>query len=274
MSAVKLDTKKLFRKKGMCSHTFYYILNREFGHHNSDFERASDPLVGGIMQMGHQCGLLFGTSLAVGNECFRRFKDQGVATAMAINATRNVSDAFEKNAGSVNCRDITDTDFHNKLQFARYIIFKARSCFTLADKWTEDALRSAKEGLEMPIPEIKENPISCASEVVRMMGGSPEEQITVAGFAGGLGLTGNACGALSAAIWYRSIQWARENPKKTPYNNQYASNVMFSFDEATKGKFLCSEICDREFQTVEEHSEFVKNGGCQDMLKTLSGAFY
>jgi len=270
----KRDTKRIFRQKGMCSHTFYYILNREFGHHNTDFERASDPLVGGIMQFGHQCGLLFGTSLAVGNECYRRYRDPGIATAMAIAASKNVSDAFEKNAGSVNCRDITDTDFHSKLQMARYLVFKARSCFTLADKWTEDAIRSAKEGLAKPIPQLKEPPMSCASEVVRMMGGSPEEQTTVAGLAGGIGLTGNACGALSATIWYRSIQWARENPNKTPYNNQYAANVMFSFDEATKGKFLCSEICGRKFKTVDDHTEFIKNGGCRELLRTLSEAFY
>jgi len=268
----KNDTKRIFRKKGMCSHTFYYILNREFGHHNTDFERASDPLVGGIMQFGHQCGLLFGTSLAVGNECYRRYKDPGIATAMAIAASRNVSDAFAKNAGSVNCRDITDTDFHNKLQMARYLVFKARSCFTLADKWTEDAIHSAKEGLANPVPELKQPPMSCASEVVRMMGGSPEEQMTVAGFAGGIGLTGNACGALSAAIWYRSLKWSRENPKKSSFNNPYASNIIFTFDDATGSKYLCSEICGRVFSSIDDHSDHIAGGGCKVLLDALANS--
>jgi hypothetical protein len=267
----KNDTRRIFRQKGMCSHTFYHILNREFGHHDTDFERASDPLVGGIMQFGYQCGLLFGTSLAVGNECYRRFTDPGTATAMAIVASKNVSDAFEKNAGSVNCRDITDTDFQSKLQMARYLIFKARSCFTLADKWTEDAINSAKEGLAGPIPEFREPPISCASEVVRMIGANEEESMIVAGFAGGIGLTGEACGALSAAIWYRSLQWCRENPKKSSFNNPYASDLLFTFDEATGSKFLCRDICGRGFKTIDEHTEYIRSGGCEKLIKALSG---
>jgi len=42
--------------------------------------------------------------------------------------------------------------------------------------------------------------MSCASEVVRRMGGRDEERVMVSGFAGGLGLSGNGRGALSAAI--------------------------------------------------------------------------
>ena len=48
------------------------------------------------------------------------------------------------------------------------------------------------------------------------MGGTEEESIMVAGFAGGIGLSGNACGALSAAIWYKMLGWAKNNPDKSP----------------------------------------------------------
>lgn len=47
------DGKKVFRKLGTCSRTFFYILNREFGHLKEREERASDVLAGGIMQKGH-----------------------------------------------------------------------------------------------------------------------------------------------------------------------------------------------------------------------------
>lgn len=272
MSAVKQDTKRLFRKKGTCSQTFFYIINREFGNNNELQERASDPLAGGIMQLGYQCGLLFGSALAVGKESYRRFKDRDQALAMAILTSKNVSDAFGKSAGSVNCKEITDTDFSKKIQFARFMIFKARACFNLADLWTQDAIRSAKEGLDIPPPDLKERPISCASEVAKKMGANEEEMIIVSGLAGGIGLTGETCGALSAAIWLRSIQWCRENPSKSSYNNPYASNLVFTFDNATGSKYLCREICGCTFKTIEEHSEYVKNGGCRHIIETLPGS--
>ena len=58
MKAKANDTKKLFRKLGSCSRTYFYILNREFGHTKEIEERAADPLAGGLMQTGHQCGML------------------------------------------------------------------------------------------------------------------------------------------------------------------------------------------------------------------------
>jgi len=37
-------------KKGTCSRTFFYILDREFGHPRDEEEKAIDPLAGGILQ--------------------------------------------------------------------------------------------------------------------------------------------------------------------------------------------------------------------------------
>lgn len=52
------DIRKVFWKCGACSHTFFFLLNREFGHPKRDEEYASDPLAGGLMQTGNQCGKL------------------------------------------------------------------------------------------------------------------------------------------------------------------------------------------------------------------------
>ena len=37
------DTKKVFWKYGACSHTFFYILNREFGYLKENEQRARIP---------------------------------------------------------------------------------------------------------------------------------------------------------------------------------------------------------------------------------------
>ncbi|MCK7536420.1 MAG: C-GCAxxG-C-C family protein [Marinilabiliales bacterium] len=52
------------------------------------------------------------------------------------------------------------------------------------------------------------------------MGGTEEESIMVAGFAGGIGLSGNTCGALTAAIWYKMLEWGKNNPTEKPSLSQ------------------------------------------------------
>ena len=54
-STLKLKTKRTYLKKGTCSRTFFYILDREFKHPRDEEEKAIDPLAGGILQQGYQC---------------------------------------------------------------------------------------------------------------------------------------------------------------------------------------------------------------------------
>ena len=75
---------------------------------------------------------------------------------------------------------------------------------------------AAGEGLAGAMTGLPGRPLSCASEVAGKMGASDEEMTMVAGFAGGIGLSGNACGALGAAIWMKTLAWCREHPGKTP----------------------------------------------------------
>ena len=94
---VKLKAKRTFIKKGPCSRTFFYILDREFGHPREDEEKAIDPLAGGILQQGYQCGMLWGASMAVGAEAYRRNRagpcycnrHQGYATPYGFLCTPN-----------------------------------------------------------------------------------------------------------------------------------------------------------------------------------------
>jgi len=72
---LKLKAKRTFIKKGTCSRTFFYILDREFGHPRDEEEKAIDPMAGGILQQGYQCGMLWGAAMAVGAEALRRYPD-------------------------------------------------------------------------------------------------------------------------------------------------------------------------------------------------------
>src|SRR5210317_284859 len=118
---VKNDAKRVFYKKGTCSRTFFYLLNREYKHPMDEEEKAVDPLAGGILQHGYQCGMLWGASLAVGAESHRRCENPDKANALAIIATQNVMRSFKEKTGSHDCIDITRTDFKNKWSFAKYM---------------------------------------------------------------------------------------------------------------------------------------------------------
>ncbi|MBT8384649.1 MAG: C-GCAxxG-C-C family protein, partial [Bacteroidia bacterium] len=112
--------------------------------------------------------------------------------------------------------------------------------------------------------------ISCASEVVKKMGATDEEMVTVAGFAGGLGLSGNACGALSAAIWMQSLAWSKENPGKSAYKNKNAKRTLKSFMGETDKEMNCYKICGERFNSLEEHTAFIKNSGCEKLIDALA----
>ena len=178
----KLNAKRTFLKQGTCSRTFFYILNREFDHPMVNEEQAVDLMAGGILQLGYQCGILWGASAAIGAESFRRNENQGQAIGISIKSTQHIMESFVVKAKSIECGDITETDFSNKWSFAKYMITgKFLSCFKLAEKWAPEAIEAAHEGLLLGHQVSNPQSISCASEVIKKMGGSIEARSVIDG---------------------------------------------------------------------------------------------
>jgi len=266
----KLKAKRTFIKQGTCSRTFFYLLNKEFGHLKPEEEQALDPLAGGILQQGYQCGMLWGASMAVGAESYRRNENHGTAIASAILATQNVMDSFVNRTNTTECEEITKTDFNNKWSFAKYMLSgKFVHCFKLTGKWAPEAIQAAEVGLSTDPSNHSQETISCASEVVKKMGGSKEEQAMVAGFAGGLGLSGSACGALAAVIWKTILELVKKENWKYSISDPVTENILKKFYETTDYTIECHEICGKRFKSIDEHSEFIKNGGCEALINQL-----
>jgi hypothetical protein len=269
---VKLKAKRTFLKKGTCSRTFFYILDREFGHPRDEEEKAIDPLAGGILQQGYQCGMLWGASMAVGAEAFRRNNDPAQATGLSILATKHIMDSFVNRTSSIECEDITECDFSDKKSFRKYVLRgKFVNCFRLAGKWAPEALDAAREGLKQDQMELSQQSMSCASEVVGHMGGSDEETVMVAGFAGGLGLSGSGCGALAAAVWKNALIHNKKNTGKSANYDPATDLTLKAFYEETDYEIQCAKICGQGFKTLDEHTEFLKNGGCKKLIDVLAG---
>ena len=265
------NTKWVFLKKGTCSRTFFYILNREFDNPKEIEERAIDPLAGGILQQGYQCGMLWGASMAVGAESFHKSDNIDQAIGLAIQATQYIMESFLSRTKSIECEEITSCDWSSKISMAKYFATgKFVTCYKLADKWAPEAIQAATDGLSNEQTDLPKIPISCASEVVRNMGGSEEEMVMVAGFAGGLGLSGSGCGALSAAIWKTILELIKKESWKPAFSDPVSENILNKFYEATDYEMECHNICGMRFKTIDEHTEYIRSGGCHKLINALA----
>lgn len=275
------DTKAQFKRCGTCSQTFGFLMDREFGHEEEleSHERALSRLAGGIANLGYQCGMLWGSTMGVGAEAYRREKDPDQAIGLALAASKVVLQSFEKRTMTVDCRDVTGRNLNTFWGMAGMLFHVLRKgmnnsdCFVLAEDWTPEAFQAAHEGLDAG-PHLERTPRSCAAEVVRRMGGTEQEAVLAAGFGGGMGLSGNACGALGAAVWMKGLEWAREHPGKSPepWTDTGDKVTLAVFEDRTDGEFLCSKICGRTFETVDEHSAYVDEGGCAELIEALAGS--
>jgi len=265
------NVKKIFWKLGTCSQTLFHILNREFGCPREHHERASGSLAGGILQEGHQCGMLWGATLAVGAEAYRRSDNLNQATRIAVTTTQHLMRSFSNRAKTVNCREITDCDFSSKLSMAKYFFTgKFLACFDLAEKWMPEAIEAVTQGLVQEQTDQSQQAMSCASEVAKKMGASEEEMIMVAGFAGGLGLSGNACGALSVAVWMKSFDYTKKKSTTAIFANPNLKNILKKFHEETGQEILCNKVSGQCFNNLDEHTEFLKKGGCRKLIDMLA----
>ncbi len=264
------DTKKVFLKKGACSQTLYFLLNRHFDNQDLESEKATDPLAGGILQFGHQCGMLWGAIMAVGAEAYRRYEDPDKASAIAIIAGQKLIESFNAKENTINCRDITRCNFHSKWSFAKYF-FSGRflHCFQLAEDWVPEAIAIAEEELS-PDPEAGNSTATCAGAVIKALGGDDREIAIVSGLAGGMALSGEACGALAAAIWKKVKDGHLENPKQPAYKDPACIHLYHTFLESTNGRVKCEDICGKKFTSLEDHSAYIQQGGCKGLIEKLS----
>ena len=133
---------------------------------------------------------------------------------------RRVFNTASKRARSLNCREIIGFDLSKNTgmlkYMLKYIFLFDRKCVNLANRWIPEAIQSVVINIYSKNYESGKNVANCASEMAKQMGASDEEIVMASGFAGGFGLTGNACGALSAAVWLNNLSWCKKHPEKTP----------------------------------------------------------
>lgn len=270
-----MGTVGTFLKKGTCSETSFCVLNRSFGNSQQKEEQAAAPLAGGVMRHGYQCGLIWGAALAAGTEAYRRFGAGPQAEARAVVAAQRLLESFrELNKGEMNCLEITELDRSSTtMQMIAYFLIKGGTigCFRRAAKYAPEAFEAINAALSDDRVETPPGPASCAAMVAQKMGASELNTVTVAGLAGGIGLSGGACGALGAAIWLTEIRRLKEQGGKVAMTNPGADKLIERFLKCTDYEFECTRIAGRKFENVGDHAKYLGDGGCSKVIDTLAG---
>lgn len=83
-------------------------------------------------------------------------------------------------------------------------------------------------------------------------------------------MSGNACGVFAAAMWKSVLELVRNDEWKYTTSDPVTEKILNTFYSATNYTIECREICGRKFNTIDEHIEFMKNGGCDKLINTMS----
>ncbi len=267
-----MGTVGTFLRRGTCSQTLFCVLDRAFEHPLRAEEHASDPLAGGIVQHGYQCGMLWGSTLAAGAEAHRRFGAGPEAEARAILAARRIVESFRAQNDETNCLEITGIDESSTaMQMTTHFLLKGGTigCFRMAARWAPVAFREVDAALSGEHAEASAAPVSCSAMLARRMGASDMHAVMAAGLAGGIGLSGGGCGALGAAIWLTGMK-TLEGGGKVEFKSKTALDTIDRFVKCTDYEFECSAIVGRKFESVADHARHLCQGGCSKIIDTLA----
>jgi hypothetical protein len=252
------------------------VVDGSFDHPLKLEEGASAPLAGGVMQQGYQCGLLWGAALAGGAQAYQLYGPGPQAEQQALSTAQRLVQAFQRRYKAINCSEIIQFNWKgSSSQLQKQVLkFFLRGgpigCFRMAANYAQaayDVIDRVPSEETSPAPD---GPLSCAAVLAQKMGASPLHQVMAAGLAGGIGLSGGACGALGAAIWITGMNYALESGKKIGFEHPQALAAIERFLESAGYEFECAKIVGRQFEHVAEHAEFVRRGGCAQIIEALA----
>ena len=229
------------------------------------------------MQHGYQCGMLWGAALAAGAQAYQLLGPGTQAETKALIAAQRLLESFRADNSHINCIDITHIDKSSStMQMIMFFLIKGGSigCFRMAAKYAQSAFDEINSALSDEHVEVPPAPVSCSAMLAQKMGVSDMHTVMAAGLAGGIGLSGGACGALGAAIWIIGMQLQEEqgveNLWKNKIFNSRFDDLMDRFLKSTDYEFECSKIVGRRFENIGDHAGYLRDGGCSEIIEVLA----
>jgi len=254
------------------------VVDRSFDHPLAVEEKAVEPLMGGLMNYGYQCGMVWGVALAAGAQAYRLRGPGSQAEAEAIVAAQRLVSLFRvSNKNEFNCMEISELNLRGEIQALPILKFFLKGgpigCLRMAARYAPKAFDEinatfSEQSVQAPTP-----PVSCTALLAKQMGLSDMHTTMMAGLAGGIGLCGGGCGALGAAIWILGMNLLNDGLEVSLWESkEFQTKVAALIDTfvQTAGGLECSEITGREFEDIEDHASFLHAGGCSEVIKIIA----
>ena len=246
------------------------VVDASLGYPLTIEEKASKPLAGGIANKGFQCGMFWGATLAAGAQAYRLYGSGPQAQVEALAATQGLVEIYQDRTEQINCRDVTGLNMQTGNVPIKFLLKGGPiHCFLLAARYARGAFGEinatfSERQVESPAP-----PVSCAAMLAEKMGASDLHTAMVSGFAGGIGLSGGACGVLGAAIWLTGLTEPAE-PVGISYETTWVKDKFEQFLESSGDQFECANIVGRTFTGIDDHSAYLRAAGCADIIAALA----
>jgi hypothetical protein len=237
-------------------------------------EKATMTLAGGIAIQGYQCGMLWGAALAAGAQAYRLLGQGPQAETGAMIAAQRIVESFRvRTKNEINCLEITEMNFQETNQVLPILKFLVKGgpigCFRMAAGYAPEAFSAINSAFSEKHIEAPSPPVSCTAMLAQKMGVSDMHTVMAAGLAGGIGLSGGACGALGAAIWITGMNRS-DVPVGLNFTDSWVGDTIEKFLESSDYEFECSEIVGRKFENISDHAEYLSNGGCSKIIEGLA----
>lgn len=238
-------------------------------------------LAGGLLQNGYQCGMLWGAALAAGAQACRLFGTGPQAEAAAITAAQRLVAAFRARTKHIDCGDITSIDWKATtrrrmlMQVARYfakggpLLYFGTTAGYAQAAYGEISGAYASASGHSPA-DAPFAPVSCAAALARKLGRPDQQAVMAAGLAGGIGLSGGACGALGAAVWFLALNRGSAGEGGMTLTFPGSEALVEHFLESSGYEFECAKIVGRRFENADDHARFLREGGCAAVLEALA----
>ena len=169
--------------------------------------------------------------------------------------------------------EISDLDVQGDLNVQAILKFFLKGgpigCFRMAARYAPIARNEIDSTFSSNSIEAPSPPVSCATVLAEKAGASEIHTVMVSGFAGGIGLSGGACGALGTAIWITGLNQPVEI-EGFSYAGTWVNDTIEKFLEITDYEFECTEIVGRTFNSVHDHAEHIRNNGCSQIIEALA----
>lgn len=277
--------KKEFMRRFSCSETMLTLLGKAEGKERKIYEEASNPLCAGfLVEMNGICGQIWGGALAAGIRAAERIEDPVKAANKAMEATKAILETYRSSGDPEDCDSITDLKSWDLMKFMAKGDMDI--CHGHMIEFAPRFHDQINEVLDSPsAEESKER--NCAMEAyeraVKTLGLKEyTDPVVVAGFSGGIALSGNVCGALAATVYAMLIKYFTDRNK--PRQSMLRANLQGmnigtgwfkpmqdlsrTFQSELKGK-KCMDITGRTFEKAGDLTTYLNEGNCDPVMNKL-----